>query len=176
MNCSCTNGGEGERRTAAQENIAKIIGKFQGRQGTLIPILQEVQEYLGYLPRWALNFIAQQTGIRPAKVYGVVTFYTQFNLEPKGRYLIMICQGTACHVNGSARILEALEDELGIAEGETTADGNFTLETVACLGCCSLAPVITINGNTYGKLTPAKARKIISQYRSRIRESKAECI
>lgn len=176
MNCSCTPGGKGKNMTTAQQEIAKIIGKYQRRRGTLIPILQEVQEYLGYLPRWSLDYIAQQTGIRPAKVYGVVTFYTQFNLEPRGRYLIMICQGTACHVNGASRILEALEDELGIKEGETTADGNFTLETVACLGCCSLAPVITINGNTYGKLTPAKARKIISQYQTRITETESECI
>lgn len=176
MNCSCTPGSKGEDRTSTREVISKIISKYLGRRGTLIPILQEVQEHFGYLPHWSLDYIAQQTGIRPAKVYGVVTFYTQFNLEPRGRYLIMVCQGTACHVNGSSRILEALEDELGIGKGETTADGNFTLETVACLGCCSLSPVITINGNTYGKLTPAKARKIISQYRSRISETESECI
>lgn len=168
MKCSCCHDGEEGKRTATQGVVAEIISKYQGRRGTLIPILQEVQDHLGYLPHWSLDYIARQTGIRPAKIYGVVTFYTQFHLEPRGRFLIMVCQGTACHVNGANRILEALEDELGLKEGETTADGNFTLETVACLGCCSLSPVITINGNTYGKLTPAKARKIISQYRTRI--------
>jgi len=101
--------------------------------------------------------------VGPAKIMGVATFYSQFRLEPVGKYLIQLCQGTACHVNGSERIGRAIEDMLGIRDGETTADGLFTLKSVACLGCCSLSPVMMINGDAYGNLTPDKARSILME-------------
>lgn len=147
------------------QRIDKVLEKYKGVSGSLISILQEVQELYNYLPPWALNYISENMGIKPAKILGVATFYTQFRLEPVGKFVVMLCQGTACHVNGSKAIKEAICDELGIKEGETTEDNLFTLENVACLGCCSLSPVMMINGETYGKLTPDKAKEIIREIR-----------
>ncbi|SNR94433.1 NADH dehydrogenase subunit E [Anaerovirgula multivorans] len=141
--------------------LKEMFKKYDGIDGSLISILQEVQEMYNYLPIEALNYIAEETGIKPTKIHGVATFYTQFRLKPIGKYLIMLCQGTACHVNGSKAIEEAICDELNIKEGETTEDNLFTLNNVACLGCCSLSPVVMINGETYGKLTTDMVRKII---------------
>lgn len=129
--------------------------------GSLIAILQETQEAYGYLPMDAMEHIAQRTGTPISTIVGVATFYAQFRLEPVGKYLIMLCQGTACHVNGSELISAAISDELGIEDGQTTKDGLFSLKHVACLGCCSLSPVMMINGRTYGSLTPDKAKKIL---------------
>ncbi|SET76564.1 NADH dehydrogenase subunit E [Natronincola peptidivorans] len=141
--------------------LKPVLKKYAGKEGSLISILQEVQEIYNYLPLEALYYIAEETGINPTKIHGVATFYTQFRLKPIGKNLIMLCQGTACHVNGSKLIEEALCDELSIKEGETTEDNLFTLSNVACLGCCSLSPVMMINDETYGKLTPDEARKIV---------------
>lgn len=141
--------------------LTSILDKYNGTQGSLISILQEVQEYYNYLPMQALNYIAENTGIKAAKIHGVATFYTQFRLKPIGKYLVMLCQGTACHVNGSKGIEQALREELKIKEGETTEDGLFTLSNVACLGCCSLSPVMMINGETHGKLTLDTVKEII---------------
>lgn len=141
--------------------LEPIITEYAGKAGSIIAILQKTQEIYGYLPLSALQAIADKTGNKRAKIYGIVTFYSQFRLNPVGKYVILQCQGTACHVLGSKVIGSAICDELGIASGETTADGLFTLEDVACLGCCSLAPVIMINGETYGKLTPDNVRKIL---------------
>lgn len=141
--------------------LDSAIEKYKSIPGSLISILQEAQGIYGYLPKDVLDYIAAEIGVKPAKVYGVATFYAQFRLKPIGKYLIMLCQGTACHVNGSKGIEEAIGEELGIKEGETTEDGLFTLNNVACLGCCSLSPVMMINGETYGKLTPDKAKSII---------------
>ena len=114
--------------------------------------------------------VAEQTGTTPARVMGVATFYTQFRLQPVGKYLIMLCQGTACHVNGSERIEAAICEELKIKDGETTADGLFTLKNVACLGCCSLSPVMMINDETYGSLTPDKTITILNELRAKAEE------
>lgn len=130
-------------------------------KGGLISVLQAVQDIYGYLPKEALEKISQVTGAKKAKIYGIATFYAQFRLKPLGKYVILQCQGTACYVNGAKEISKAICEELNIAPGETTEDGMFSLEDVACLGCCSLAPVIMINGETYGKLTPDSAKKII---------------
>ena len=143
------------------EKLQEMLKKYDGIEGSLFSILQEVQEMYNYLPIEVLNYIAEETGIKPTKIHGVATFYTQFRLKPIGKHLIMLCQGTACHVNGSKAIEEAVCDELNIEEGETTEDNLFTLNNVACLGCCSLSPVMMIDGETYGQLTPDKARKII---------------
>lgn len=140
-----------------------VLEEHAGQSGSLISILQRTQEIYGFLPLDALNYIAEKTGSKKARIYGIATFYAQFRLKPVGKYVILQCQGTACHVNGSEKVSNALCEELGINPGETTADGMFTLEEVACLGCCSLAPVMMINGETYGKLTPDKARDIIRQ-------------
>ena len=130
-------------------------------EGSLIAILQKAQEVYGYLSTELMEYLAERTGIKPAKILGVATFYSQFTFNPAGKYLIMLCQGTACHVNGSPEIAEAISSHLGISEGETTEDGLFTLNSVACLGCCSLSPAMMINGEAYGSLTPAKTLKIL---------------
>lgn len=132
---------------------------------SLITVLQEKQEELGYLPMDELYKIAGETGNSPARVLGVATFYTQFRLQPVGKYLIMLCKGTACHVNGADGLEKAICEELGIADGDTTEDGLFSLKTVACLGCCSLSPAMMINDDTYGSLTPAKAVAILRDIR-----------
>ncbi|MBQ6864129.1 MAG: NADH-quinone oxidoreductase subunit NuoE [Clostridia bacterium] len=139
--------------------------KTMAEKKSLITILQEKQEELGYLSTDTLYKIAEETGNAPARVLGVATFYTQFRLQPVGKYLIMLCKGTACHVNGADGIEKAICEELGIADGGTTEDGLFSLKTVACLGCCSLSPAMMINDDTYGSLTPAKAVEILREIR-----------
>ncbi|MBD3349568.1 MAG: NADH-quinone oxidoreductase subunit NuoE [Candidatus Eisenbacteria bacterium] len=146
---------------AAVDEVAERVGT--GR-GMLIPILQQVQERIGYLPPEALERIAEHTEESAAGVFGVASFYSQFRLEPVGRFIIKVCHGTACHVQGAVAITEAICDELDVADGQTTADGRFTVESVACLGCCSLAPVMMIQEETFGRLTPDKARKIVREY------------
>ena len=141
--------------------IDDVLEHYAPIAGSLVTILQKTQDVYGYLPLPALAKVADVTGVAPAKVLGVATFYTQFRLEPIGKYLIMLCQGTACHVNNSDKIEFAISDELGIPDGKTTEDGLFTLKNVSCLGCCSLAPAMMINGQVYGSLTPDKTRKIL---------------
>ena len=141
--------------------IEPVLDTYAEVPGSLIAILQETQDIYGYLPMEVMEYIAERTHTPIATIVGVATFYAQFRLEPVGKYLIMLCQGTACHVNGSELISAAISDELGIENGQTTEDGLFSLEHVACLGCCSLSPVMMINGRTYGSLTPDKARKIL---------------
>ncbi len=147
--------------------IDPVLEKYGNNSGNLITILQKAQEIYGYLPTDVIYKVAEQTGSTPAKVMGVATFYTQFRLKPVGKYLIMLCKGTACHVNGADRIETALSEELGISDGETTDDGLFSIKNVACLGCCSLSPVMMINDETYGSLTPEKAVAIIRELKER---------
>ncbi len=150
-----------------QDKINKILSKYEGKKGSLISILQDIQEEYNYLPIETLNYISQETGTKPAKIHGVATFYTQFRLKPVGENLIMLCQGTACHVNGSKNIEEAIYEELKIKDGETTEDNLFTLINVACLGCCSLSPVMMINDETYGNLTPENAKEILKEIKDK---------
>jgi len=152
------------------EEFSYSLWRYDGAPGELIPLLQSAQDHFGYIPRRAINYISTVTGIPESEIYGVITFYSQFRLKPMGKYVIRACAGTACHVSGANMILDSIQDELGVEVGDTTEDGLFTINTVACIGCCSLAPVIMINENTHGKLTPASVRKILRQYR---RESKA---
>lgn len=151
--------------------LAPVLEKYAKVPGSLITILQQAQDIYGYLSINAINYIAEQTGIKPAKIYGVATFYAQFRLQPIGKYLIMLCKGTACHVNGADLIEEAVCEHLGIQDGETTEDGLFTLNNVACLGCCSLAPVMMIQSadgdETFGNLTKDAVRKILDDYRAK---------
>lgn len=153
--------------------ISGILNEYASVPGSLITILQKAQEVYGYLPTDVMYRIAEATGNSPAKVMGVATFYTQFRLKPVGKYLIMQCQGTACHVNGSERIEAAITEELGIKDGETTEDGLFTLKSVACLGCCSLSPVMMINGETYGTLTPEKTINILRELKAKAQEEQS---
>lgn len=171
-NCALASAAALEKAGIDVSLLNPVLEKYGNTEGSLITILQSAQEIYGYLPVELLNYIAIKTGVKPAKVLGVATFYAQFRLSPVGKYLIMLCQGTACHVNGSEGIETALCEELGIKEGETTPDGLFTLNNVACLGCCSLSPVMMINGETYGTLTPAKAKEIIAEIRRKEAETK----
>lgn len=152
--------------------IEDVLKEYAEVKGSLITILQKTQDIYGYLPIDVIYHIAERTGSTPARVLGVATFYAQFRLQPIGKYLIMLCQGTACHVNGSERIEAAIKQELQIEDGETTADGLFTLKNVACLGCCSLSPVMMINDETYGSLTPDKAITILNELKEKAEESK----
>lgn len=144
-----------------------VMNQYASVPGSLITILQKAQDIYGYLPLDVMYYIGEKTGNSPAKVMGVATFYTQFRTTPVGKNLIMLCQGTACHVNGAERILKAICEELNIPDGGTTEDGLFSLKTVACLGCCSLSPVMMINEDTYGSLTPEKTVAILREIREK---------
>jgi NADH-quinone oxidoreductase subunit E len=135
------------------------------QHGSLIPLLQSAQDSYGYIPEKIIYYISELVGIPPAEIYGVITFYAQFRLKPLGKNIIRICEGTACHVNGAKSVLSVLQDEVGISVGETSNDGIFSLISVACLGCCSLAPVIMINDETFGNLDQTKIKKAISKFR-----------
>ena len=147
--------------------IKDVLDKYADVKGSLISILQKTQEIYGYVPIDAVYHIAERTGLTPAKIMGVATFYAQFRFQAVGKYLIMICKGTACYVNGANAVADAVMEELGIGDNETTADGLFSLSLVSCLGCCSLAPVMMINEDTYGSLTPDKVKKILRDIREK---------
>jgi NADH-quinone oxidoreductase subunit E len=140
-----------------------IIARFPRSRDYLIPILQAVQERFGYLSRENIYLAADYLELPESKIYGVATFYNQFKLNPPGEYQIQVCRGTACHVKGSFDLVESLKRELGIDVDQTTGDGLFSLETVACLGACSIAPVITVNGKFYGRLDDKKLKKLVKQ-------------
>ncbi len=158
-----------ETRSEAFKELQPVLDQYAGVRGSLITILQKAQAIYGYLSKDCINYISERTGIKPAKIYGVATFYAQFRLEPIGKNLLMMCQGTACHVNGSESIYEAVSEELGIADGETTEDNLFTINNVACLGCCSLAPVMMVrtseSDEVYGNLTKESVRTILKEIR-----------
>lgn len=141
-----------------------------GDAGALIPMLQDIQEVCGYLPEDEIVRVARHAALPTSRVYGVATFYNQFRLRPLGKYVIRVCRGTACHVRGSLDILRILETELGIKAGETTKDLQFTIETVACIGACSIAPVIAVNDEFHGGLTPKKLYKLIKSYKRKAKE------
>ena len=147
--------------------LSDVLEHYADVKGSLITILQKTQEIYGYIPIDAVYHISGRTGLTPAKILGVATFYSQFRFQAVGKYLIMICKGTACYVNGAERIIEAVQEELGIGDNQTTADGLFSLSLVSCLGCCSLAPVMMINEDTYGSLTPDKVKKILRDIREK---------
>lgn len=149
-----------------KEEIDQVINKFIGKKGSLIPLLQEVQAIDNYLSKDAMRYVSEKTGVNLAQIYGVATFYTMFRLKPQGKHVIRICKGTACHVSDANAILKALKSNLKLeGDEDTTKNGLFTVMEVACLGCCSLAPVIMINDNTYGKLTPELIPGILKKYK-----------
>jgi len=165
-----------ERRDLASDGTADLslldglVKKYAGKKGIMIPVLQETQSIYGYLPREAFERLSGELGLNLSDMYGVATFYAQFRMSPVGKNIIKVCHGTACHVQNAGSITDALEEALKIADGETTNDGLFTLESVACLGCCSLAPVMMIGDDTYGKLTGREAVKVIKEIRLKEKE------
>lgn len=149
-----------------KEKIDLIITRYKGKKGATIPLLQELQELEGYLSRETMRYVSEETGIKLADMFGVATFYSMFRLRPQGRHIIRVCKGTACHVSGAESIFQAITSHLGLSELEdTTADGRFTLMEVACLGCCSLAPVMMVDEDTHGKLTPDSVSAILDGYK-----------
>lgn len=146
--------------------VDAVLARYPHPADTLIAVLQDVQEAYGYLPEPALLHLSKQTGIPAASLSGVATFYAQFRMTPPGKHQIMVCMGTACHVNGAMTVADAVESALGVPEGETTPDGLFSWEKVACLGCCSLSPVMMINGKAYGKLTGDAVAKTLQTIRA----------
>lgn len=152
--------------TAAQEQeLSAAIRELQGEKGCLMPIMQRAQDIYGYLPMEVQKMIADQLGIPMEKVYGVATFYSQFNLYPKGKYQISVCLGTACYVKGSGEIYSKLMEKLGIKGGECTPDGKFSLDACRCVGACGLAPVMMINDEVYGRLTVDELDGILEKYK-----------
>lgn len=140
-----------------------ILSLIEREDGEIIPIAQGVQRMFGFVPRNVLRFVARRIGTPLSRVYGVVTFYSSFFLEPRGKYIVQVCEGTACHVRGARRIADALSERFGVPLGGTTEDRQLTLETVACVGCCSLAPVIRINEDTHARLTPEQTAGLVAQ-------------
>jgi NADH-quinone oxidoreductase subunit E len=146
------------------KQLDPIIDKYEDKLGNLIPVLHEVQKEIGYLPLAAQEYVAEELKLPLSKVYGVATFYTQFSLEPKGEYVINVCDGTACHVRGSQAVLDKIKEKINLEDGKyTTDDMMFTLETVSCLGASGLAPVVTINGKIYSKMSPEEIEVIIDE-------------
>jgi len=154
-------------------SLSPILKRYRNEKWGLIPLLQEVQETFGYVPPEAIEPIAEGLGLFPSEVEGVITFYAGFSLEPKGKYVIRVCRGTACHVRGGRSILRFIKKELGLDEGQTDEDYRFTLETVACLGACFLAPAMMVNRTYYGKLAPGKIRAILAEYGGRRSKTEA---
>ncbi len=151
--------------TENMSQTKKIIESYKGKKGILIPLLQDVQKEYGYVPKEAVELIADAFDLFPSQIYGVLTFYTQFYLTPRGKHTIRVCQGTACHVMGGKELLDYIGDTLHIKDGETTKDGLFSLERVACLGCCGMAPVIMIDEEFYGGCDFKKVDTILQKYK-----------
>lgn len=151
--------------TAEQEaKLLEVIAQYKDQKGALMPIMQGAQEIYGYLPYQVQKIISDGTGIPLEKIYGVATFYAQFSMSPKGKYVVSVCLGTACYVKGSGAVLEEVENVLGVKDGECTADGKFSIETCRCVGACGLAPVMIVGGDVYGKITPDQVADILAKY------------
>jgi NADH-quinone oxidoreductase subunit E len=150
-----------------------LLDDWKGVKGNVIPLLQKTQEIFGFLPEESMREIARVTGKTTAEIYGVATFYAQFRFTPIGKHVMKVCHGTACHVQGADSLDTVVEQKLGVKPGNTTADGEFTVERVACLGCCSLAPVVMIDGEVYGRLTGDKLGKIVAGVGAKMGAAKA---
>ena len=142
----------------------QVIDKYLDMHGALMPVLQEIQEFYGYVPEPCVHLVAERLNVYSSQIYGVLTFYAQFHLEPRGKYIVRVCMGTACHVKGAGRIGDTLKDRLGVGHAETTEDLKFTAEYVACIGACGMAPVIMVNDATYGSMTVNKMNEVIDKY------------
>ncbi|MDR1376063.1 MAG: NADH-quinone oxidoreductase subunit NuoE [Synergistaceae bacterium] len=150
-----------------ETRLAPIVERYRGKEGVAIPLLADVQKEVGYVAEEAVNYVGSQLAIPAAELFGVATFYAMFRFQPQGKHVIRLCRGTACHVQGSGRVAEQVERTLGIKDGETTEDLVFTLQYVACLGCCSLAPVMLVGTEVYGRLTPEKAVAALEELRKK---------
>jgi len=148
------------------KKVSTIVDKYQGAGGALIAILQDIQAEFNYLPPDALKSVAEKLNVPLINVYSMATFYKAFSLTPRGKYLITVCLGTACHVRGAKRILGEVQKKLGVKRGETTEDKQFTLETVNCLGCCAIGPVMVVDGEYFGQTSSAKVDSILDRYKS----------
>jgi len=144
----------------------KVIEKYKDIPGNLMPVLQGIQDEYGYVPKSTIYLVAERLNVYPSQIYGVLTFYAQFHLKPRGKFIIRVCMGTACHVLGAERIRDTFFERLGIGHAETSADKRFTFELVACLGACGMAPLAMVNNETYGKMTVQKVDEIIKEYSS----------
>lgn len=153
-----------EKQEVDWGRLEGIIDKHRGQTWSLIPLLQDIQETFSYIPQESIEVIAEALELFPCQVQGVISFYARFSLKPKGKYVLKVCRGTACHVKGGRSILRFMRKELGLNEGETTPDYQFTLETAACLGACALAPTMMVNRGYFGKLTPPKVTNILAEY------------
>ncbi|MGC8780046.1 MAG: NAD(P)H-dependent oxidoreductase subunit E [Anaerolineae bacterium] len=153
------------------EQVDALIERYRGEKGVVVPLLQDIQEAYHYLPRAALERVAERLAIPLGHIYRAATFYKAFSLKPRGKYVISVCLGTACHVRGGARNLAKLQSDLGIHAGETTSDGLFTLEKVYCLGGCALGPLVVINGKYYSKMNSRKIETVIKTYINRAGEA-----
>jgi NADH-quinone oxidoreductase subunit E len=161
LNEATGNTGTSVLKSDVDARVDEVLASFVGEKSELIPVLQRVQGVLGYLPEEAMLRIARFVGVPECTVFGTATFYTQFKFKPVGRNVVKVCRGTGCYVKGATRLLDELEKELGIKDGETTPDMEYALETVACFGSCALAPVIVVNGRVYGRMTPDKVKGIL---------------
>ena len=150
-------------RDRIRQSLADLVERYGSQRSGLLPILQDIQARFGYLSEETLKELPSHTGISENEIYGVATFYTQFRFRPPGEHTIVVCQGTACHVRGGRQVLAEFEKRLGVHPGETTRDGRFDLERVACIGCCALAPTVTLDGEVHARVTAGKARTIVEQ-------------
>ncbi len=153
-----------------RDRLFELIERHRGEKWGVIPLLQEIQESFGYIPPESIEPVAAALGLFPSQVEGVITFYADFTLKPKGKYVVRVCRGTACHVKGSRSLLRFMERELGLGEGETSPDYQFTLETVACLGACFLAPAMMVNRTYFGRLSPAKVSSVLGTFQKEKRD------
>jgi NADP-reducing hydrogenase subunit HndA len=149
-----------------EEKLLAVIEKHAGQKGAMMPILQEAQEIYGYLPLEVQTIIAAKTGVSLEEIFGIISFYAQFKLNPDGQYAIAVCLGTACYVKGSGEILDKISETLGVPSGSTSPDGRYSLEATRCIGACGLAPVLTVNGEVYGRLTKADVPGILAKYQA----------
>ena len=154
-----------EDKAKIQEETKKMMVKWKSKRGSLIMALHEIQGAFGYVPWCSMEVVAEELKIPMAQIYSVLTFYNHFKLNPPGKVVISICDGTACHIKGSQSVIDTFESELGVKAGITTDDGLFYIQVVRCLGCCGLAPVVVVNGKTYGRVTPLEVPKIIAEWR-----------
>ena len=148
-----------------EEKLIAMINDYKGIKGSMMPILQQAQEIYGYLPIEVQKIIARETGASIEEIYGVVSFYSQFKLNPNGKYAIAVCLGTACYVKGAQELIDAITKELGVEAGSTSSDGKYSLEATRCIGACGLAPVLTVNGEVYGRLTVDDVDTILAKYK-----------
>ena len=148
-----------------EEKLLAVIEKHAGQRGSMMPILQEAQEIYGYLPIEVQKIIAEKTGVSMEEIFGIISFYAQFKLNPDGEYAIAVCLGTACYVKGSGDIIEAISQKLNVPVGSTSPDGKYSIEATRCIGACGLAPVLTVNGEVYGKITVDDVDSILAKYK-----------